>query len=94
MPVELDIASELRYRNAPMPPGGCMIVVSQSGETADTLAALRYAKEQGQKVIAVVNVPESSIAREADVELEIDEGYVSRALAGIAENQDLSRYVL
>ncbi|MCW5771209.1 MAG: glutamine--fructose-6-phosphate transaminase (isomerizing) [Rhodospirillaceae bacterium] len=66
VPVELDVASELRYRNAPLPEGGAMIVVSQSGETADTLAALRYAKEHGQKVIAVVNVPESSIAREAD----------------------------
>jgi glucosamine--fructose-6-phosphate aminotransferase (isomerizing) len=52
-----------------MPEGGVMIVVSQSGETADTLAALRYAKEQKQKVIAVVNVPESSIAREADAVL-------------------------
>jgi glucosamine--fructose-6-phosphate aminotransferase (isomerizing) len=69
VPVELDVASELRYRNAPMPEGGVMIVVSQSGETADTLAALRYAKEHGQKVIAVVNVPESSIARESDVVL-------------------------
>lgn len=69
VPVELDVASELRYRNAPMPEGGLMIVVSQSGETADTLAALRYAKEQKQKVIAVVNVPESSIAREADAVL-------------------------
>ncbi len=69
VPVELDVASELRYRHAPMPEGGVMIVVSQSGETADTLAALRYAKEHGQKVIAVVNVPESSIAREADVVL-------------------------
>ena len=69
IPVELDIASELRYRNAPMPEGGAMIVVSQSGETADTLAALRYAKEHGQKVIAVVNVPESSMAREADAVL-------------------------
>ena len=69
VPVELDVASELRYRNAPMPEGGVMIVVSQSGETADTLAALRYAKQHGQKVIAVVNVPESSIAREADVVL-------------------------
>jgi glucosamine--fructose-6-phosphate aminotransferase (isomerizing) len=69
VPVELDVASELRYRNAPLPPGGAMIVVSQSGETADTLAALRYAKEHGQKVIAVVNVPESSIAREADAVL-------------------------
>ena len=69
VPVELDVASELRYRNAPMPEGGVMIVVSQSGETADTLAALRYAKQHGPKVIAVVNVPESSIAREADVVL-------------------------
>jgi len=69
VPVELDVASELRYRNAPLPAGGAMIVVSQSGETADTLAALRYAKEHGQKVIAVVNVPESSIAREADAVL-------------------------
>ncbi|MBL8664746.1 MAG: glutamine--fructose-6-phosphate transaminase (isomerizing) [Candidatus Odyssella sp.] len=69
VPVELDVASELRYRNAPMPEGGVMVVVSQSGETADTLAALRYAKQHGQKVIAVVNVPESSIAREADVVL-------------------------
>jgi glutamine---fructose-6-phosphate transaminase (isomerizing) len=69
VPVELDVASELRYRNAPMPEGGVMIVVSQSGETADTLAAMRYGKEHGQKIIAVVNVPESSIAREADAVL-------------------------
>ncbi len=69
VPVELDVASELRYRNAPLPAGGVMIVVSQSGETADTLAALRYGKEQKQKVLAVVNVPESSIAREADAVL-------------------------
>src|SRR5437899_7133471 len=52
-----------------MPKGGAAIFVSQSGETADTLAALRYAKAQGQKIIAVVNQPESSIAREADVVL-------------------------
>ncbi len=69
VPVELDIASELRYRTAPMPEGGVMIVVSQSGETADTLAALRYGREQNQKVVAVVNVAESSIAREADLVL-------------------------
>ncbi len=69
VPVEVDVASELRYRQAPMPEGGVMIVVSQSGETADTLAALRYAKEQGQKVVAVVNVPESTIARESDLVL-------------------------
>ncbi|MGE0733777.1 MAG: glutamine--fructose-6-phosphate transaminase (isomerizing) [Alphaproteobacteria bacterium] len=67
VPVEIDVASEFRYRQAPMPPGGVMIVVSQSGETADTLAALRYAKEQGQHIVSVVNVAESSIARESDV---------------------------
>ncbi len=69
IPVELDLASELRYREAPMPEGGMMLVVSQSGETADTLAALRYARAQGQHVVSVVNVPESSIARESDVVL-------------------------
>src|SRR5437870_12920702 len=65
--VEVDIASEFRYRTPAMPRGGAAIFVSQSGETADTLAALRYAKAQGQKIIAIVNQPESSIAREADV---------------------------
>ena len=67
--VEIDIASEFRYRAPAMPKGGAAIFVSQSGETADTLAALRYAKAQGQKIIAIVNQPESSIAREADVVL-------------------------
>jgi len=67
--VEVDIASEFRYRAPAMPHGGAAIFVSQSGETADTLAALRYAKAQGQKIIAVVNQPESSIAREADIVL-------------------------
>src|SRR5262249_33605454 len=67
--VEIDIASEFRYRAPAMPQGGAAIFVSQSGETADTLAALRYAKAQGQKIIAIVNQPESSIAREADVVL-------------------------
>jgi glucosamine--fructose-6-phosphate aminotransferase (isomerizing) len=66
---ETDIASEFRYRAPSMPQGGAAIFVSQSGETADTLAALRYAKAQGQKIIAVVNQAESSIAREADVVL-------------------------
>ncbi|MFZ2007451.1 MAG: glutamine--fructose-6-phosphate transaminase (isomerizing) [Stellaceae bacterium] len=69
VPVEVDIASEFRYRAPDMPEGGVAIVISQSGETADTLAALRYCREQGQKIIAVVNQPESSIAREADVVL-------------------------
>jgi glucosamine--fructose-6-phosphate aminotransferase (isomerizing) len=69
LPVELDVASEFRYRGAPLPEGGVTLVVSQSGETADTLAALRYAKAQGQHILSVVNVPESSIARESDVVL-------------------------
>jgi glucosamine--fructose-6-phosphate aminotransferase (isomerizing) len=67
LPVEVDIASELRYRNVPYQKGGGALFVSQSGETADTLAALRDARKNGQKIAAVVNVPESSIAREADV---------------------------
>ena len=69
LPVSTDIASEFRYRETPLPPGGVTIVISQSGETADTLASLRYAKECGQKTVAVVNVPTSTIAREADVVL-------------------------
>ena len=71
VPVSTDIASEFRYRETPLAPGGVTIVISQSGETADTLASLRYAKECGQKVVAVVNVPTSTIAREADVVLPI-----------------------
>ncbi len=67
--VEVDIASEFRYRAPAMPRGGAAIFVSQSGETADTLAALRYARSQAQHIIAIVNQPESSIAREADVVL-------------------------
>ncbi len=74
LPVEVDIASEFRYRQPPLPEGGVAIFVSQSGETADTLAALRYAKAHGQKIVAVVNVPESSIAREADLVLPIHAG--------------------
>jgi len=63
--VEVDVASELRYREAAMPEGGLAVFISQSGETADTLAALRYAKKQGQKVASIVNVPHSTIARES-----------------------------
>jgi glucosamine--fructose-6-phosphate aminotransferase (isomerizing) len=65
--VDIDIASEFRYRETPMVPGGLMIVISQSGETADTLASLRYAKENGQHVLAVVNMPGSTIARESHI---------------------------
>jgi glucosamine--fructose-6-phosphate aminotransferase (isomerizing) len=67
--VETDIASEFRYRAPALPTGGVAIFVSQSGETADTLAALRYAKAQQQHILAIVNQPESSIAREANVVL-------------------------
>ena len=69
IPVEADIASEFRYRAPAMPKDGAALVISQSGETADTLAALRYCREAGQKIIAIVNQPESTIAREADVVL-------------------------
>jgi len=66
LPVEIDVASEYRYREPPIDKGGLTIVISQSGETADTLASMRYAKDNGAKTIAVVNVPTSSIARLAD----------------------------
>ena len=64
--VEVDIASEFRYRAAEMPAGGVALFISQSGETADTLAALRYARSQGQHIVSLVNQPESSMARERD----------------------------
>ncbi|CAK0749315.1 Glutamine--fructose-6-phosphate aminotransferase (isomerizing) [uncultured Gammaproteobacteria bacterium] len=66
IPVEVDIASEFRYREAPMPQGGVALFISQSGETLDTLEALRYARRQGQRILSVVNVTESTIARESD----------------------------
>ena len=67
LPVEVDIASEFRYREAPLDAGDLAIFISQSGETADTLASLRYAKEHEQHVLSVVNVPTSTIARDSDV---------------------------
>ena len=63
LPVEIEVASEFRYREPPLPEGGVCIAVSQSGETIDTLEALRYAKSQNQILLSVVNVPESAIAR-------------------------------
>jgi glucosamine--fructose-6-phosphate aminotransferase (isomerizing) len=66
VPVELDVASEFRYREAPVRKGDLAIFISQSGETADTLAALRYAKEQGMHTLSVVNVATSTIARESE----------------------------
>jgi glucosamine--fructose-6-phosphate aminotransferase (isomerizing) len=69
LPVEVEVASEFRYREPPLPDGGVCIAISQSGETIDTLEALRYAKKQKQTILSVVNVPESAIARESDVVL-------------------------
>ena len=66
LPVEIDVASEFRYREAPLRKGDLAIFISQSGETADTLAALRYAKSQGTHTLSVVNVPTSTIARESE----------------------------
>ena len=74
VPVDIDVASEFRYRAPVMEEGGLMIVISQSGETADTLAALRHARAEGQKIAAVVNVPTSTMAREADLLLPTNAG--------------------
>jgi glucosamine--fructose-6-phosphate aminotransferase (isomerizing) len=67
IPVEIDVASEFRYREPPLPKSGLALFVSQSGETADTLATLRYCKAQGQRVASIVNVRTSTIARESDI---------------------------
>jgi len=70
IPTDGDVASEFRYRAPPMAAQGLGLLVSQSGETADTLAALRYMRDQGQTVLSILNVPESSMARESDAVLE------------------------
>ena len=75
IPVEIDVASEFRYREAPLEPGSLAIFVSQSGETADTLASLRYAGAEKQHILSVVNVPTSTMARESHV--------VAATLAGV-----------
>jgi len=75
IPVEIDVASEFRYREAPLEPGGLALFVSQSGETADTLASLRYATAEKQHTLSVVNVPTSTMARESSV--------VAQTLAGV-----------
>jgi len=67
LPVDIDFASEFRYREPVLEPGGLALFISQSGETADTLAALRHCKQHGQTIAVVVNVPTSSMAREADL---------------------------
>ena len=74
IPVEVDIASEFRYREPPIPAHTVALFVSQSGETADTLAALRYCRDRADRVVSVINVPESSIARESDLALPIHAG--------------------
>ena len=71
---EVDIASEFRYREATMPQGGLAVFISQSGETADTLAAIGYARRQGQSVLSIVNVAESSMARHSDAVLQTQAG--------------------
>jgi glucosamine--fructose-6-phosphate aminotransferase (isomerizing) len=70
LPTDADVASEFRYRAPPLAAEGLGLLVSQSGETADTMAALRYMQDEGQHVLAIVNVPESSMARESDAVLE------------------------
>ena len=70
LPTDADVASELRYRDPPMVQGGVGVLVSQSGETADTMAALRLLRARGQHVLSIVNVPESTMARESDAVLE------------------------
>jgi glucosamine--fructose-6-phosphate aminotransferase (isomerizing) len=70
IPTDADFASEFRYRAPPLPAGGLGLLVSQSGETADTMAALRYMRSEGQQVLSIVNVPESSMARESDAVLQ------------------------
>jgi len=67
LPVDIDVASEFRYRDPVLEPGGLALFISQSGETADTLAALRHCRQEGQTIAVVVNVPTSSMAREADL---------------------------
>jgi len=74
LPVDVDIASEFRYRDPPLAPGTLAILVSQSGETADTLAALRYCRAAGVGIVSVVNVAESSMARDSDLALPIHAG--------------------
>jgi len=105
LPADIDIASEFRYRDPVLSPASMAVFVSQSGETADTLAALRHVKEKVAKVVAVINVPTSSIARESDLALPIHAGVevgvastkaftcqlVTLALMALKAAQDLGR---
>lgn len=74
LPVDVDIASEFRYRDTPLPEGGAALFISQSGETMDTLEALKLAREQNQHILSIVNVPDSSIARDSDLVLQTQAG--------------------
>ncbi|MBO6837917.1 MAG: glutamine--fructose-6-phosphate transaminase (isomerizing) [Alphaproteobacteria bacterium] len=74
LPTEVDIGSELRYRETPLPEGGLALFISQSGETMDTLEALRYARQQGQSILSIINVPESTIARSSDAVIQTKAG--------------------
>ncbi|MCK4712225.1 MAG: isomerizing glutamine--fructose-6-phosphate transaminase, partial [Marinosulfonomonas sp.] len=90
VPVEVDVASEFRYREPPIPARTLAIFVSQSGETADTLAALRYCQGKAEMIVSVVNVPESSIARESDLALPILAG----TEIGVASTKAFSHQVM
>ncbi|MFL5254922.1 MAG: glutamine--fructose-6-phosphate transaminase (isomerizing), partial [Rhodopila sp.] len=90
IPTDGDVASEFRYRTPPLPRDGLGLLVSQSGETADTLAALRYMREQGQRVLSIVNVAESSMARESDAVLET----VAGPEIGVASTKAFSSQVM
>ncbi|MDR0406965.1 MAG: glutamine--fructose-6-phosphate transaminase (isomerizing) [Holosporales bacterium] len=97
LPVSVDIASEFRYRDPTLLPGSCALFISQSGETADTIAALRFVKQKGIPCIGLVNVPESSIAREADSILQTQAGIevgVASTKAFIAQLAILSALVV
>lgn len=74
LPVEVDIGSELRYRETPLPEDGLALFISQSGETMDTLEALRYARQEAQHILSVINVPESTIARSSDAVIQTKAG--------------------
>ncbi len=86
LPVDIDVASEFRYRTPPLSPQSLSVFVSQSGETADTLAALRYCRGKSAAIAAIVNVPESTIARESDLVLPIHAG----AEIGVASTKAFS----
>ena len=90
VPVDIDVASEFRYREPVLEEGGLALFISQSGETADTLAALRYCKAQGQTIAAIVNVPTSTMAREADLLLPIHAG----PEIGVASTKAFSAQIL